>query len=120
LKSTVLQLKNLPTWLPRNDLRIHEGALQARTYPFTNHATSNFCAGAAGWMGRKIVGPIMDDNSSADHLIHRKAAGQKQAERKSVVSEQRRQISSMVWMFAVIWIVVCMASLLPQPIPLWM
>jgi len=48
----------------------------------------------------------MNDNGPADYLIHRKAAGQKQGERKPVVAEQWRQVSGMVRMFAAVWVIV--------------
>lgn len=38
----------------------------------------------------------MDDDCSANHLIHGKAVSQKQGERIPVVSEQRRQISGVM------------------------
>ena len=39
----------------------------------------------------------MDDNGSFNYLIYGKTIGQKQGERTSVVSEQRRQVPGMVW-----------------------
>ena len=64
-----------------------------------NDPTGDLRAGIARWLGGEIVGMVMDDDCSANHLIHGKAVSQKQGERIPVVSEQRRQISGVIWVF---------------------
>lgn len=72
--------------------------LQAAVLYPPNHSAGNFCAGIAGRLGCKVIGMIVYNDRSADYLIDRKTIGQKQEKRKTVISEQRRQISGMVRM----------------------
>lgn len=64
-------------------------------------SAGDFCAGIAGRPGRKVIGMVVDDNGSSDDLVYGKPIGEKQGERKSVVSEQRRQVPGVVRMFTV-------------------
>lgn len=71
----------------------------------SDHTAGNFGAGTAGWLSRKIIGMIVDDDCSADHLIDGKAIGQKYAQRESVVSKQRGQVSGVVRVSAAVGVV---------------
>ena len=81
------------------------GTLSAGTRYFPNHATGNFCARIAGRLGCEVIRLVMDDNCFPNHFIDRKPIGQTQGECKSIVAEQRRQVSGVVWMLAAAWIV---------------
>lgn len=77
----------------------------ARSRIFTNYAAGNFSAGISGGLRGKVIWVIMNNHGSSDYLIHRKTVGEKQEKSKSVVSEQRRHIPGMVWMFATVFII---------------
>lgn len=76
-----------------------------RVYP-PDHAAGDFRAGISGGLRREIVRAVMDDDGSANHLIHRKAVGQEYGEGSLAVPEERRKISGVVRMPAVIGIIV--------------
>ena len=75
-------------------------ALRAKARCPANHSAGNFCAGIAGWLSRKIIGMVVDDDGLANHLADGKAGGEKRAQRKSPIAKQRRQVSRVVGVFA--------------------
>ena len=88
--------------VPHSDLRV----LPAGGSCAPDHAASDLCAGISGGLGGKIIRLIVDDNSPAGHFVYRKAVGQKRGEREPVVPEERRKISGVVRMSAVVRIIV--------------
>ena len=87
-------------------LLLDTGRLQAGTGCPANHAAGDFRAGIAGWLGCEVIRMVVDDDCFSNDLIDRETIGQKQGEGKSVIPEQRRQVSGVI--------------LPPQSVPSWM
>ena len=98
--------KNAAAQQALGDLLLIEDNSRTGTHDPSNHTAGNFGAGITGWLGGKIIGMVMDNNGSANHLINGKAVGQKCTQRKSIVPKQRRQVASVVRMSTATWIIV--------------
>ena len=75
-----------------------------------NFSAGKFCAGITGWLRCKIIGVIVDKDCFANHILYRKPICHKYREGKSIVSDQRRQITGMEGMLTPVWIVMCHSS----------
>lgn len=53
----------------------------------------------------EIIGHRMNNNGFANDIVYREAVSQKDTKRVSVISKEWRHISSMIRMFAAVWII---------------
>ena len=71
-----------------------------------NNSTGNFNTGISGRLGSEIVRHGMQHHSSSDDFSSREPRRQKDGKSMPVGTKKRWQISGMVRMIAVIWVVV--------------